>query len=74
MLKWILEAGKVTGATVVRTTDEVPLSTAGTGALDSLLALLTGEDVDMPSGDTVSLKLLAELEDMPKPLIAKQQR
>ena len=54
-------------------TEEVTISTTGTGELNSVLALLTAEDIDMPSGDSVSLKLLAELEDMPKPFIPKQQ-
>ena len=59
---------------MLATEEEVWLSTAGTGAFDSLLALFTGEDVDMPSGDAASPKLLAELEDMPKLVIAKQRR
>ena len=44
----------------------VPLYAIGTGTLDSMVAVLAGgEDVDMLSGDTVSLKLLLEHEDMP---------
>ena len=51
VLKRILEAGKVTGATVVlATNEEVPLSTIGTGALNSLLALFTEEAVTCPLG------------------------
>ena len=44
---------------MLATEKEVPLSTTGTGAFDSLLALFTGEDVDTPSGDTAWPKLLA---------------
>ena len=55
------------------TEKEVPLSKAGTGVFDSLLALFIGEDVDTPSGGAALPKLLALLEDMPKPVIAKQQ-
>ena len=53
------------------TEEEVPLSAVGTGAHDSLLPLFTGEDAVMLAGNAASLKLLAELEDMPKPFIVK---
>ena len=67
VLERILKAGKVTGTLVVLATEEVvSLPAVGTGALDPVVAVSTGEDVYMLSGDAASLKLLAELEDMLK--------
>ena len=58
---------------MLATEEGVPLPAVGTGALNSMAKLSTGEDADMLSGDAVSLKLLAEFEDMLELFNIKQQ-
>ena len=65
--RFTVTGGKCSGVIVVLATKKgVPLPAAGTDMLDSVVAVLTGEDTDMLSGDAVSLKLLVELEHTPK--------
>ena len=74
VLKWSLKAGKIAGTLVLLATEyRVLLCTMGTGALNSVMALLTGEHMNTSSGDTASLIVMAELEVMLKLFITKQQ-